>query len=143
MANTPDPRKFYAVTKVMLMPSLINESFGMAAAEAMFNGIPVLASDRGALGETLGHDGLLFDIPARYTPQTTDVPTAEEVEPWVETIIRLWDDEDFYAQQSKKARDSVQRWRPEKLRPLYEDFFRNLQPQPGPPIAPKPTTPAT
>ncbi len=50
----PDPRAFYAVTKVLLMPSLWNESFGLAAAEAMMNGIPVLASNRGALPETIG-----------------------------------------------------------------------------------------
>ena len=74
------------------MPSLWNESFGRAAAEAMLNGIPVLASNRGALPETIGDAGFLFDVPARYTPETREVPTAEEVEPWVEAIIRLWDD---------------------------------------------------
>jgi glycosyltransferase involved in cell wall biosynthesis len=138
MANTTDPRKFYAVTKVLLMPSLWNESFGLVAAEAMLNGIPVLASNRGALPEVVGEGGLLFDIPARYTPETRDVPTAEEVEPWVETIIRLWDDEAFYRQRSEKALSWSQRWHPDKLRPLYVEFFSNLHPQPGPPIVLKP-----
>lgn len=63
MANTTDPRKFYAVTKALLMPSLWNESFGLVAAEAMLNGTPVLASNRGALPETVGEGGLLLDIP--------------------------------------------------------------------------------
>ena len=53
MPFTPDPREFYAAvfsrTKLLLMPSLWLESFGLVAAEAMLNGIPVLASNRGAL----------------------------------------------------------------------------------------------
>jgi len=137
MANTTDPRKFYAVTKVLLMPSLWNESFGLVAAEAMLNGIPVLASNRGALPETVGEGGLLFDIPARYTPATREVPTAEEVEPWVATILRLWDDAAFYRQQTEKALHHADRWHPDRIRPLYENFFRNVHAQPGPPFVPR------
>ncbi len=37
------------------MPSLMDESFGLVAAEAMLNGIPVLASNRGGrAGHTIG-----------------------------------------------------------------------------------------
>jgi glycosyltransferase involved in cell wall biosynthesis len=49
MANTPDPRDFYRVSRVVLMPSLWRESLGRVAIEAMANGIPFLASDPGAL----------------------------------------------------------------------------------------------
>ena len=48
MPNTPDPREFYAVTKLLLMPSLWRTP-GLVAMEAMLNGIPVLASNRGGL----------------------------------------------------------------------------------------------
>jgi glycosyltransferase involved in cell wall biosynthesis len=44
MTNTPDPRDFYQVSRVVLMPSLWRESLGRVATEAMANGIPVLAS---------------------------------------------------------------------------------------------------
>jgi glycosyltransferase involved in cell wall biosynthesis len=138
MANTFDPRKFYGVSKVLLMPSLWNESFGLVAAEAMANGIPVLASNRGALPETVGDGGMLFDIPPRYTPESRDVPTAAEVEPWVETVLRLWDDKVFYGEQSEKALEHAGQWHPDRLRPLYVEFFRNVYPQPGPPVVPKP-----
>ena len=137
MENTPDPRRFYAVTKLLLVPSLWNESFGLVVAEGMINGIPVLASNRGALPETVGDAGFLFDIPAAYTPQSTTPPTAEEVEPWVETIVRLWDDPEAYQQASDAARQYADRWRPENLAPLYRDFFGSLFPQPGPPLVPK------
>ncbi|MBA3316090.1 MAG: glycosyltransferase [Planctomycetaceae bacterium] len=136
MPNTPRPHVFYEVTKLLLMPSLWNESFGLVAAEAMFNGIPVLASNRGALPEVVGEGGYLFEIPARYTPQTRDIPTAEEVEPWIETIIRLWDDPQEYAAACDRARNHAQRWHPDRLAPIYREFFSNLAPQPFPPLAP-------
>ncbi len=95
MANTPDPRDFYRVSRVVLMPSLWRESLGCVAIEAMANGIPVLASDRGALPETLGDAGFVFTVPDRCTPGSVVIPTPHEVAPWVATIERLWDDQEF------------------------------------------------
>jgi glycosyltransferase involved in cell wall biosynthesis len=136
MPNTPRPREFYEVTKLLLMPSLWDESFGLAAAEAMYNGIPVLASNRGALPEIIADGGFLFDIPGRYTQETCDVPTAEEVEPWVETIIRLWDDPHEYTAACERAKRHASRWHPGRLGPIYREFFSNLTPQPFPPLGP-------
>ncbi len=39
MANTPDPRDFYRVSRAVLMPSLWRETFGRVAAEALANGL--------------------------------------------------------------------------------------------------------
>jgi glycosyltransferase involved in cell wall biosynthesis/GT2 family glycosyltransferase len=136
VAATDDPRSFYATTRLLLMPSLCNESFGLVAAEGMINGIPVLASNRGALPETIGHAGFLFDIPRQCTPKSNTLPTAAEVAPWVETIIRLWDDASLYAQASRSARDRAQQWQPERIASVYEEFFSNIFPQPGPPLVP-------
>ena len=85
-----------------------------------------------ALPETIGNAGFLFDIPARYTPQTRDVPTAEEVASWVETIIRLWDDAAYYDQCSRGARERAQAWHPDRLAPLYRDFFSRIVRQTAP-----------
>jgi glycosyltransferase involved in cell wall biosynthesis len=126
MANTPDPRDFYRVSRLLLMPSLWRESFGRVAAEAMINGIPVLASRRGALPEVLRDAGLLFDIPERYTPESQLVPTAEEAAPWVESVIRLWDDAVFYEAESRRALAAAEAWRPERLVAHYDTFFRGL-----------------
>ena len=137
MPNTPDPRKFYQRTKLLLMPSLWNEAFGLVAAEAMLNGIPVLGSNRGALPETIGDGGFLFEIPDRYTPETVDVTTAEEVEPWVEAVIQLWDEPTFYDRWSRAARERSQLWQPQNVAPIYKEFFANVFPQPGPPLVPR------
>ncbi len=148
MPNTPDPREFYAATRLILMPSLM-ENAGFVAMEAMTNGIPVLASNRGGLPETIGgshhpgplpqagEGGILFEIPAKYTPETRDVPTAEEVKPWVETIIRLWDDAAEYERWSRAARERAQQWHPDRLAPIYREFFGSITHQPGPPLVPR------
>ena len=56
-----DMRPVYAQAKVLLMPSVWEESFGRTVLEAQLNGIPVLASNRGALPETVGDGGLTVD----------------------------------------------------------------------------------
>jgi glycosyltransferase involved in cell wall biosynthesis len=126
MANTPDPRDFYRVSRVVLMPSLWRESLGRVPIEAMANGIPVLASDRGALPETLGDAGFVFSIPERCTPASGVVPTAQEVAPWVAVIERLWDDPEFEAEHRRRALAEARRWDSTMLADQYEKFFLSL-----------------
>ena len=126
MANTPDPRDFYQVSRAVLMPSLWRESLGRVAIEAMANGIPVLASDRGALPETLGDAGFVFTIPDRCTPASGVVPTALEVAPWVAVIERLWDDSEFEAEHRRRALAEVKRWDSDTLAQKYEELFLSL-----------------
>jgi glycosyltransferase involved in cell wall biosynthesis len=126
MANTPDPRDFYRVSRLVLMPSLWNESFSRVATEALINGIPVLASRRGGLPETLARAGCLFDVPAQYTPESRSVPDAAEIAPWVETIIRLWDDESLYERERQRCLMAAEDWRPERLIARFEKFFQTV-----------------
>jgi glycosyltransferase involved in cell wall biosynthesis len=126
MANTPDPRHFYRVSRAVLMPSLWYESFGRVAAEALANGIPVLASDRGALPETLGAAGFVLPVPARCTPEGRAVPTTEEVGPWIEAIGRLWDDPEFEARHRASALAEASRWDADRLAADYEQLFRDV-----------------
>ena len=126
MHNTRDPRQFYKVTRVLLAPSLWQETFGRVTAEAMINGIPVLSSNRGGLPEVVNQGGFLFDIPKAYTPDTQVMPTAEEVEPWLQTILRLWDDESFYVQACLRARVEAEKWKPERLADQYQEYFWNV-----------------
>ncbi len=126
MANTPDPRDFYRVSRVVLMPSLWRESLGRVPIEAMANGIPVLASDRGALPETLGDAGFVFTVPDRCTPASGVVPTAQEVAPWVAVIDRLWDDPGFEAEHRRRALAEARRWDRTRLADEYERFFLSI-----------------
>jgi glycosyltransferase involved in cell wall biosynthesis len=52
--------RLYREASMLILPSL-EEGFGMTALEAMHMGLPVVASNRGALPEVLGHAGSLVD----------------------------------------------------------------------------------
>ena len=108
------------------MPSLWRESFGRVAAEAMVNGLPVLASDRGALPETLGGAGVVLPVPDRCTPTSGLVPTAEEVEPWIAAILRVWDDPTFESKLRDAARAEARRWEDDRLGADYFSFFESV-----------------
>lgn len=123
LANTADPRQFYAVSRALLVPSFWQEMYGRVAAEAIANGIPVLASDRGGLPEVVEGIGQVLPVPPRYTGRTRAALTAAEIEPWVTAVERLWRDEPHYAEQVAACRAAADRWHPDRLGPAYERFF--------------------
>jgi glycosyltransferase involved in cell wall biosynthesis len=63
-APTRDMRTVYARARTLLMPSLWEEAYGRTVVEAQINGIPVVASNRGALPESVGAGGLLVEAHA-------------------------------------------------------------------------------
>jgi len=131
MPQTSDPREFWGLTRVCLVPSVGRESQGLVAVEAMANGIPVVASDRGALPETLGDAGVVLPLPDHLTPGSRHLPTAEEVAPWVEAVLRLWDDAEFFAVHAERATAEARRWDPGAMTARYARFFAGLSPHGG------------
>jgi glycosyltransferase involved in cell wall biosynthesis len=86
-----DMREAYACARLVLMPSIHEETFGRVVAEAQVSGIPALVSDRGALPETLGGGGL-------------GVPLDAGFDAWLGAFNRLWDDRAFYESCAAAAR---------------------------------------
>jgi len=113
--------RIYEQTRVLLMPSLWQEAFGVTAVEAMLRGLPVLVSDAGGLPEAaLGVGGVL---PVRPIERFTDRLDANEVTepevpeqpeqiitPWREALLRLLSDPDVYARESAAARAAAHRF---------------------------------
>ena len=58
------------------------------------NGVPVVASDRGALAELVADSSVKLPIPKRFTPTGGKDPTLEELRPWLDAILALWDGSD-------------------------------------------------
>ena len=135
MPTTPNPRDFYALTKILLMPSLA-EPAGMVAMEAMLNGIPVLASRRGGLPEVVGDGGFLLDIPDRCTVESRASPYCRGDRAVGRDDHTPLGRRGYYAQWSEAARQRGQFWHPDHLRLVYREFFENIFVQPGPPVAP-------
>lgn len=103
MPNQPDLRRIYARTSVLLFPSFWFEVAGRCIAEAQLGGIPVLASSHGGIPEQLNGGGFMFDIPQPCLDNYKLVPSAQAVAPWFETLTRLLDDDDAYAEASRRA----------------------------------------
>lgn len=115
MDHPPDARQFWTAARICLMPSVWYESQGLVAIEAMFNGIPVIASDRGALPETLGGCGTVLPLPDRLTLSTSELPTPEEVRPWLDRIIQLWDNLEVYEDAKYRSMAGSARWDESRL----------------------------
>jgi glycosyltransferase involved in cell wall biosynthesis len=126
LPNVPDPRHFLSRTRLMLVPSLWNESFGLVAAEAMLNGIPVVASRRGALPETVGHGGILIDVPPEIGENQVLAVPPDVARPWVDAIVRLWDEPDTYERYSIEAKTRAASWLPEAVVPRWVQFLKRL-----------------
>jgi glycosyltransferase involved in cell wall biosynthesis len=124
--SVPQPKDIYAPTRVLVAPSLWQEAGGRIVAEALVNGIPPLVSDRGALSEYTGGAGYTFHVPESITPATRRPVSPEVVLPWIDIIIRMFDDEDFYQSEYAKTREASKRFLPEVLAPQYVKFFREI-----------------
>jgi glycosyltransferase involved in cell wall biosynthesis len=120
------PKEIYLATRALLAPSLWQEPAGRVAAEALLNGIPPLVSDRGGLPETCNGAGFYLPIPPEITPKYP-LPVAKAVvEPWVELMIRLESDEEFYRAESQRALEAGAIYRPENLAPRYVEYFNRI-----------------
>ena len=105
LASPPilQPRDIFALTKILLVPSLSPEPVGRVAAEAMINGVPALVSNRGALPQTVAEGALVLDLPDQRVPAEADL------QPWFDAVTRLWDDPSDYARASAAARAAAER----------------------------------
>jgi glycosyltransferase involved in cell wall biosynthesis len=125
--GVPRPRDIYAPTRLLLAPSVWEEPWGRVAAEALFNGIPPLVSDRGGLEEACCGGGSVLPLPKDLTPATRTPPPPEAVEPWLARIIQLCDDENAYQKASMVARTAAEALQPERLLPKYLEFFDHIE----------------
>jgi glycosyltransferase involved in cell wall biosynthesis len=87
--STSDMREVYRETSVLLVPSEL-ETFGRVVVEAQCSGIPVLASNMGALPWVVGEGGMTLD-------SRTDASC------WIHELGRLRDDVSWYQELSRRA----------------------------------------
>ncbi|MBS0581158.1 MAG: glycosyltransferase [Proteobacteria bacterium] len=80
---TLDMRHIYSGTRVVLVPSQWEETWGRVVTEAHASGIPVLARAYAALPESVGPGGVL-------------VAAEAPIEVWVKALRQMWDDKAYY-----------------------------------------------
>jgi glycosyltransferase involved in cell wall biosynthesis len=101
-----------AQTRLLLMPSLWYEGFGLIAVEAMLRGLPVISSDSGGLVEAKSGTG--FVIPVRpiaryhYEFDETHMPRPEipeqDIAPWADAVTSITSDRAIYEAESRRSR---------------------------------------
>ena len=137
----PTPGDYFALTRILVAPSVWEEPFGRVAAEAMINAIPPIVSNRGSLPQVLrgdfseGGGGRVLPIPEWLTADTTRLPSEREVEPWYDAVCALWDDAALYRAVATRAREiAEERYSEHVSRRQHVDYFTSLKPG-GRPIA--------
>jgi glycosyltransferase involved in cell wall biosynthesis len=97
--------------RVVVMPSLWDETFGYTAVEAMLRGIPVLAADIGGLTEA--KLGVPYSLPVRrietYAAQAgqgrpTPQIAAQDLRPWLAALRALLTEPDHHADIARRSR---------------------------------------
>jgi glycosyltransferase involved in cell wall biosynthesis len=95
--HATDMRPIYGRARVLLAPSLWWESSGRVLAEAMLNGIPAVVTNRGGMPEMVRDGGVAIDLPQKYFIKPfMAVPEEAELEPFMNAIIEMFDDEEKY-----------------------------------------------
>jgi len=118
LPNAPRIDDVLAQTRVLLMPSLWYEGFGLIVMESMLRGIPVVSSDSGGLVEAKHGTGYVLPVKtiARYEARFDEhamprpVVEANDPEPWVAAVERLLGDRAEYERESCASRAASERF---------------------------------
>lgn len=95
----------FSKSKGLLMPSVWDEAFGRLVLEAMAAGIPVIASDRGALPETVGKGGLSIPLHLKEWENTM----RNSASFWIEQIARGFDRVQAYRVETERRFKALKR----------------------------------
>ncbi|MGA2802168.1 MAG: amino acid adenylation domain-containing protein [Verrucomicrobiota bacterium] len=128
-------------TRVLLMPSLWMEAFGLLSVEAMLRGIPVLASNTGGLPEAkLGVDYVLPVHPIeQYEPRFDErdypVPVIppQNSSPWKQTLQELLSHRTTYQRVSEESRRAALDFVSQAGVEAFEQFLSCLEKVKGTP----------
>ena len=119
LGHLNDMRRFYEKIDLLLVPSIVEESFSRVIMEAATNGIPVIANKVGGIPEALGDSGILMDI------DLSGFDLRKIVKCYAERIERLLEDKAAYRRLSQKASARANEFLSRKSE-MERDFFKTL-----------------
>ncbi|HTP35510.1 MAG TPA: glycosyltransferase family 4 protein [Candidatus Acidoferrales bacterium] len=140
VAVLPNPRNIEDVlarTRVLLMPSLWYEGFGLIVMEAMLRGIPVVSSDVGGLAEA--KQGTGYVIPVRtieryqaiFDEHAMPLPVVEahDPAPWIAALTQLLTNRPEYERESRASKEAAERFVCGLDAGGMEHYLRSLAPR--------------
>jgi hypothetical protein len=112
LETVPSIDDVLAKSRLLLMPSLWYEGFGLITMEAMLRGVPVIASDSGGLVEAKRGTGFVIPVQPikRYLPEfdETNMPVAlvpeQDLAPWCAAVESLTGDRARYTEEAETSR---------------------------------------
>ena len=112
LTNVADIEDVLREARLLLMPSVWYEGFGLIAMEAMLRGLPVIASNSGGLMEAKRGTGYVIPVAPveRYEHEfdETHMPVAvipdQDVAPWEDALRTLLTDEGAYRAEAERSR---------------------------------------
>jgi glycosyltransferase involved in cell wall biosynthesis len=123
-------------SRLLLVPSLWYEGFGLIAMEAMLRGLPVIASDSGGLAEAKQGTGFVIPVHPieRYQPSFDEnhmprpVGVPQDIELWKQALETLLIDSEIYWKQAALSRQAALRFVSGLGASQFEDMLRELPP---------------
>jgi glycosyltransferase involved in cell wall biosynthesis len=108
-----DMNEAWQAIKVLLVPSVWHEAWGIVVIEAHLRGIPVVCSDAGALPEAMR--GLAHTIPVKAINGERDangvyVVPEQDIEPWARTLNELMNNKTSYENLAMEVREKTVQW---------------------------------
>jgi len=94
-----DPSIAYSKAKLLIVPSVIPEGYGMVCIEAMSRGVPCVVSGAGALPDTIGSGG-------------DSITSHKDSSAWID-VIRRYSDDVYLREKSLAALSEYGKYSPE------------------------------
>lgn len=128
--------EIYRNIRILIVPSLYQEGFGLTVVEAMLRGIPVMASDYGGLSESkLGVDYSIPILPIEEYQNRLDsndypVPIIpnQNIQPWINALHSLLTDRIHYEQLSRDSHQAAVNFVSSISIEPFVNYLENLAP---------------
>lgn len=124
--------------RILLMPSLWYEGFGLIVMEAMLRGLPVVSSDSGGLAEAKAGTGYVIPVRPieRYeavfdeTHMPHPVIPEQDIAPWTAAVKMLLEDHEAYEEEARRSRRAAETFVSGLREDGLERLLRSLGPAP-------------
>lgn len=110
--GTNDAKMIYGDTKILLVPSIVDETYCRCINEAMMNGIPILTSGKGYIKYFFKNSGIILPL--------------DNKELWKNTLIKLYHDKDALIKESKKLLIDYNSHSEEVARNMFNNTINNI-----------------